>query len=172
MLLSILVACVCLRPQSSACCKANRSTALIDFRGRIRVDFVDSAGAEMGIDGGGLFRELMTEYVLPSLFSFLPASCWSFLTTHRVMEKGFHPDTGLFSQCSAGTLYPNPSSLRIGDDDHVKHTLANYHFLGRMLVRCLPFQPGVLLLTYCRASHSWIRSSSTSLLPPSSFPSS
>lgn len=89
-------------------------------------------------------------YLLWCLFAF------SFLRTdvYRVMEKGFHPDTGLFSQCSAGTLYPNPSSLRISDGEDVKHTLANYHFLGRMLVcACLRVcWLHVVCLQSCRAS--------------------
>ena len=52
--------------------------------------FVNAQGLdELGIDGGGLFREFLTE----------------------VLKTGFDPNRGYFSTTQDGLLYPNPQVL-------------------------------------------------------------
>ncbi len=58
-----------------------------DLRSRFRVSFVNAQGLdELGIDGGGLFREFLNE----------------------VLKTGFDPNRGYFSTTQDGLLYPNP----------------------------------------------------------------
>ncbi len=61
---------------------------------------------EAGIDGGGLFREFMSE----------------------LLKTAFAPDRGFFKYTSDQLLYPNPAArLLVGNyTDH-------YFFLGRIL---------------------------------------
>ena len=59
----------------------------LDLRQKLRVNFVNMQGLdEAGIDGGGVFREFLTE----------------------VLKTGFDPNRGYFTTNSNGQLYPNP----------------------------------------------------------------
>lgn len=58
-----------------------------DLRKKLRVTFVNAQGLnEAGIDGGGVFREFLSE----------------------VLTTGFDPNRGYFSTTPEGQLYPNP----------------------------------------------------------------
>lgn len=61
---------------------------------------------EAGIDGGGIFREFLSE----------------------LLKTGFDPNRGLFLMTTDRLLYPNPQSVSLMDK-YTKH----YFFLGRML---------------------------------------
>lgn len=61
---------------------------------------------EAGIDGGGIFREFLSE----------------------LLKTGFDPNRGLFLMTTDRLLYPNPQSVSLMDT-FTKH----YYFLGRML---------------------------------------
>lgn len=73
----------------------------------MHVQLVNAAGLdEVGIDGGGIFREFLSE----------------------LLKTGFDPNRGFFSYTVDRLLYPNPQSSVL-DDTFSKH----YYFLGRML---------------------------------------
>ena len=58
-----------------------------DLRKKLRVTFVNAQGLnEPGIDGGGVFREFLSE----------------------VLKTGFDPNRGYFCTTPDGQLYPNP----------------------------------------------------------------
>lgn len=61
---------------------------------------------EAGIDGGGIFREFLSE----------------------LLKTGFDPNRGLFLMTTDRLLYPNPQSVSLMEK-YTKH----YYFLGRML---------------------------------------
>ncbi|VDQ06354.1 unnamed protein product, partial [Trichobilharzia regenti] len=80
-----------------------------DLRPRLKVRFLNQIGlAEVGIDGGGLSREFLTE----------------------IIRAGFDPIRGFFVYASDKTLYPNPQAAAI-TPDYLKH----YYFLGRILAK-------------------------------------
>lgn len=86
-------------------------SAMSNLRMRIQVQLINEQGIdERGIDGGGLFREFLTE----------------------VLKKGFHPYLPFFSTTEEQTLYPNPSVYTVKPDADM-----HYHFLGRLLGRLL-----------------------------------
>ena len=59
---------------------------------RIAAEFIDESGMEEpGIDGGGLFKEFLTELTV----------------------KAFDPRMGVFTSTPANELYPNPGSARV-----------------------------------------------------------
>ena len=73
----------------------------------MRVHLKNAVGMnEAGIDGGGIFREFLSE----------------------LLKTAFDPNRGFFLLTRDNTLYPNPSSKLIVDD-YEKH----YFFVGRML---------------------------------------
>ena len=80
--------------------------------GRVRVTFVDDATGldEAGIDGGGLFRDLMT----------------------RLVRAVFAPEHGLFARTPTGTLAPSPRATAA-----VRDWPARYRFAGALLGKCL-----------------------------------
>jgi ubiquitin-protein ligase E3 C len=81
-----------------------------ELRGRWSVSFTNAEGLdEAGVDGGGLFKELLTMLV-PSAF-----------TEH-----------GLFLTTETHELYPNPAS-HVAVDEH----LAHFRFLGRIVGKAL-----------------------------------
>jgi ubiquitin-protein ligase E3 C len=78
-----------------------------DIKKLIRVTMVNAQGLEeAGIDGGGVFREFMSQLV----------------------KTGFDPSYGFFKTTSQQLLYPNPD-IGLVHHDYVKHL----HFLGRMM---------------------------------------
>lgn len=83
---------------------------------KMRVQLKNYANLEeAGIDGGGIFREFITELLL---------TC-------------FDPNRGFFKLTQDQHLYPNPSAALIHQDCH-----HHYHFIGRLVVarmRCLFF---------------------------------
>ncbi|CAH8287671.1 unnamed protein product [Schistosoma intercalatum] len=82
-----------------------------NLRQRLKVTFLNPTGlAEVGIDGGGLSREFLTE----------------------IIRAGFDPTRGFFVYASDKTLYPNPQASAI-TLDYLKH----YYFLGRILAKAI-----------------------------------
>lgn len=82
-----------------------------DLRHKFRVQFTNSLGlSEAGIDGGGLFREFLSELI----------------------KAAFDPNRGFFMITTDNRLYPNPS---VGDLilDFEKH----YYFMGRILGKAI-----------------------------------
>lgn len=61
---------------------------------------------EVGIDGGGIFREFLSE----------------------LLKTAFDPTRGFFLLTRENTLYPNPGSHLIAEDYQT-----HYYFIGRML---------------------------------------
>ena len=73
----------------------------------MQVQLVNFAGLdEVGIDGGGIFREFLAE----------------------LLKTSYDPNRGLFKYTRDRTLYPNPGS-RLLMADFTSH----YYFLGRIL---------------------------------------
>ncbi|OWF54780.1 ubiquitin-protein ligase E3C-like [Mizuhopecten yessoensis] len=78
---------------------------------KMRVQLVNAAGLdEAGIDGGGIFREFLSE----------------------LLKTGFDPNRGLFCYTTDQLLYPNPKSTVLMEN-YTKH----YFFLGRMLGKAI-----------------------------------
>jgi ubiquitin-protein ligase E3 C len=82
-----------------------------DMRNKLRVTLVNAQGLdEAGIDGGGVFREFLSETI----------------------KTGYDPDRGFFVVSPDGGLYPNPHVHTISDSYHL-----HYHFLGALLGKVL-----------------------------------
>ncbi|CAB3256415.1 unnamed protein product [Arctia plantaginis] len=82
-----------------------------DLKLKLRVQLVNQAGAEeAGVDGGGLFREFLSE----------------------LLKSAFDPNRGLFRLTIDNMLYPNPG-VHLLYDDFPMH----YYFIGRMLGKAL-----------------------------------
>lgn len=78
-----------------------------ELRHVMRVQLVNAVGLdEAGIDGGGLFREFLSE----------------------LLKTAFDPKLGFFRLTEDNLLYPNPGVALI-HPDFLKH----YYFIGRML---------------------------------------
>lgn len=78
---------------------------------KMRTQLVNVAGLdEAGIDGGGLFREFMTE----------------------LMKTSFDPNRGFFRLTNDNNLYPNPKVAEI-EGRYIPH----YFFIGRMMGKAL-----------------------------------
>ena len=78
---------------------------------KMRTQLVNVAGLdEAGIDGGGLFREFMTE----------------------LLKTSFDPNRGFFRLTNDNNLYPNPKVAEI-EPRYIPH----YFFIGRMLGKAL-----------------------------------
>lgn len=83
-----------------------------DLRKRLRVNLINAQGLdEAGIDGGGLFREFLSETI----------------------KTGYDPNRGYFITSQDGALYPNPQVDLISDDNSRIH----YQFLGGLLGKVL-----------------------------------
>ncbi|KAG8192273.1 hypothetical protein JTE90_002099 [Oedothorax gibbosus] len=79
---------------------------------RILVQLVNAVGLdEVGIDGGGLFREFL----------------------HELLKTCFDPNRGFFKTTHDGLLYPNPNVQRVMPSDFARH----YFFIGRMLGKAI-----------------------------------
>ncbi|XP_055372353.1 ubiquitin-protein ligase E3C [Condylostylus longicornis] len=82
-----------------------------DLRHKFRVQFTNSLGlSEVGIDGGGLFREFLSELI----------------------KTAFDPNRGFFMITTDNRLYPNPGVADIVSDFE-KH----YYFMGRILGKAI-----------------------------------
>ncbi|KAG6450503.1 hypothetical protein O3G_MSEX006627 [Manduca sexta] len=82
-----------------------------DMKLKLRVQLINQAGLEEdGIDGGGLFREFLSE----------------------LLKSAFDPNRGLFRLTKDNMLYPNPAVHLLYDD-----FLMHYFFVGRMLGKAL-----------------------------------
>ncbi|XP_072941494.1 ubiquitin-protein ligase E3C isoform X3 [Epargyreus clarus] len=82
-----------------------------DLKLKLRVQLINQAGAdEPGVDGGGLFREFLSE----------------------LLKSAFDPNRGLFRLTKDNMLYPNPG-VHLLYDDFPMH----YYFVGRMLGKAL-----------------------------------
>jgi ubiquitin-protein ligase E3 C len=82
-----------------------------DLRLPLKVMLVNAQGLdEPGIDGGGLFREFLSE----------------------LLKTGFDPNRGYFTSTQDGQLYPNPQAPFLSDN-YTSH----YRFLGAMLGKAM-----------------------------------
>lgn len=82
-----------------------------ELRLKMRVQLVNAAGLEeAGVDGGGLFREFLSE----------------------LLKTSFDPNRGFFKLTKDNMLYPNPT-VHMLFDDFPKH----YYFIGRILGKAL-----------------------------------
>lgn len=84
-----------------------------EFKGRVQVQFINQHGiAEAGIDGGGLFKEFITE----------------------LLRSAFDPQLGLFRQTPREFTYPNPTSHA---NPNFSNHLAYFRFVGMIVGKCL-----------------------------------
>lgn len=82
-----------------------------DLRPKLKVQLVNAMGLEeAGIDGGGIFREFLSELI----------------------KTAFDPNRGLFMTTTENKLYPNPAVGRF-----VEHYQRHYYFIGRVLGKAL-----------------------------------
>lgn len=78
-----------------------------ELRSKMRVQMINTAGLdEAGVDGGGVFREFLSELILTA----------------------FDPNRGFFRMTADNQLYPNPS-VHLLIDNFQQH----YFFIGRVL---------------------------------------
>ncbi|KAF5893793.1 ubiquitin-protein ligase E3C, partial [Clarias magur] len=83
-----------------------------DLKKRIRVHLLNAHGLdEAGIDGGGIFREFLSE----------------------LLKTGFNPNQGFFRTTNEGLLFPSPTAKMLIGDSFTRH----YYFLGRILGKAL-----------------------------------
>ncbi|XP_060771202.1 ubiquitin-protein ligase E3C isoform X1 [Neoarius graeffei] len=83
-----------------------------DLKKRIRVHLLNAHGLdEAGIDGGGIFREFLSE----------------------LLKSGFNPNQGFFRTTNEGLLYPSPTAEMLTGESFTRH----YYFLGRILGKAL-----------------------------------
>lgn len=76
---------------------------------KVRVHMLNNAGLdEAGIDGGGIFREFLSE----------------------LLKTGFDPNRGFFKFTASDDkmLYPNPEAPQVNE-----YSQKHFFFLGRML---------------------------------------
>lgn len=79
-----------------------------DLKKRIRVHLLNAHGLdEAGIDGGGIFREFLSE----------------------LLKTAFNPNQGFFRTTNEGLLFPSPTAKMLIGDNFTRH----YYFLGRIL---------------------------------------
>lgn len=82
-----------------------------DVRPRFRIQMINNIGLEeVGIDGGGVFREFLSELI----------------------KTAFDPNRGFFMITTDNKLYPNPSVSKI-----VENFQKHYYFIGRMLGKAI-----------------------------------
>lgn len=82
-----------------------------DLKPKLKVQMVNAVGLdEAGIDGGGIFREFLSELI----------------------KTAFDPNRGFFMTTTDNKLYPNPSVGLIVENYH-KH----YYFIGRVLGKAI-----------------------------------
>eukprot|EP01119_Soliformovum_irregulare_P019061 TRINITY_DN5968_c0_g1_i1.p1 TRINITY_DN5968_c0_g1~~TRINITY_DN5968_c0_g1_i1.p1 ORF type:complete len:991 (-),score=293.49 TRINITY_DN5968_c0_g1_i1:21-2588(-) len=77
----------------------------------IRVELISANGLpEMGIDGGGVFKEFITQLI----------------------QTAYAPTYGLFRETPERFLYPNPSAV-----DFNSEASKQFEFLGKLLAKCI-----------------------------------
>ncbi|GAB0090048.1 ubiquitin-protein ligase E3C [Sergentomyia squamirostris] len=82
-----------------------------DFHGKFKVQMINAAGLEeVGIDGGGIFREFISELI----------------------KTAFDPHRGFFMITTDNKLYPNPGVGKIVEDFK-----EHYYFIGHILGKAL-----------------------------------
>lgn len=82
-----------------------------DLKPKLKVQMINQMGMdEAGIDGGGIFREFLSELI----------------------KTAFDPNRGFFMTTTDNKLYPNPSVGLIVENYH-KH----YYFIGRVLGKAI-----------------------------------
>ncbi|KAJ6225362.1 hypothetical protein RDWZM_003907 [Blomia tropicalis] len=82
-----------------------------DLKKVIRIQLISSLGLEeTGIDGGGVFREFLSE----------------------TLKTAFDPNRGFFKLTNDGLLYPNPS-IHLLVENYEQH----YYFIGRLLGKAI-----------------------------------
>lgn len=90
-----------------------------DLRYVMRVQLRNAVGVdEAGVDGGGLFREFLSE----------------------LLKTAFDPNRGFFRLTNDNQLYPNPH-VALLHPDFLKH----YYFIGRMLGKVEPLRKLLLV---------------------------
>ncbi|KAK3567605.1 hypothetical protein QTP86_020291 [Hemibagrus guttatus] len=83
-----------------------------DLKKRFRVHLLNAHGLdEAGIDGGGIFREFLSE----------------------LLKSGFNPNQGFFRTTNEGLLFPSPTAEMLIGESFTRH----YYFLGRILGKAL-----------------------------------
>ncbi|PAV78095.1 hypothetical protein WR25_18252 [Diploscapter pachys] len=84
----------------------------VDLRQKIAVRMINMHGIqERGVDGGGIFRDFLTE----------------------LLKTGLDPSRGFFTYTHDRLLYPNPVAMNIYAAEYWRH----FHFLGRMLAKLI-----------------------------------
>ena len=79
----------------------------VDCGERIAISFIDQHGLpEAGIDGGGVFKEFLTD----------------------CLKQAFQPNLGLFVETPGHLLYPSPSDYASQEEQ-----LKLFEFLGRII---------------------------------------
>ena len=87
--------------------RAHHGILISDLRQRLRVLLINEQGLEeAGIDGGGLFREFLSE----------------------TLKTGFDPNRGFFTTTKEGLLFPNPTVHLVNESCSL-----HYKFLGALL---------------------------------------
>lgn len=82
-----------------------------DLKKQVRISLISTLGMEeTGIDGGGLFREFLSE----------------------TLKAAFDPNRGFFRLTLDGLLYPNPAVQLLVSDHHM-----HYYFIGRLLGKAI-----------------------------------
>lgn len=82
-----------------------------DLKPKLKVQMINAVGLdEAGIDGGGIFREFLSELI----------------------KTAFDPNRGFFMTTTENKLYPNPSVGLIVENYH-----RHYYFIGRILGKAI-----------------------------------
>lgn len=104
------------------------------LKSTVEIVFIDEHGMEeQGIDGGGLFKELLTRFVSVLFFSSLTiTSKLTGCVSRSLSKEAFDTDRGLWLATSAQELYPNPHYYA-----RESTQLSWYTFIGRILGKAL-----------------------------------
>ncbi|KAJ3020074.1 hypothetical protein HKX48_001380 [Thoreauomyces humboldtii] len=106
-----------------------------ELKDRIAIEFVSEQGlVEAGIDGGGVFKEFLTAYVvstvMPCLLCDLAKS--SSIYPPSLSKQAFDMNYGLFRETGDHLLFPSPHSYATQDMQ-----LHHLEFLGRIVGKAL-----------------------------------
>lgn len=104
-----------------------------DLRPRIRVQMINDAGLEeAGIDGGGVFREFLTELLRTAFDPNRGFFKYVFLHDFRTLRYSKAIFYFISRITTDNKLYPNPGVAKIVED-YQRH----YYFIGRILGKAL-----------------------------------